>query len=199
MKKLFTIITLFTFLFEVLIISGCSSNNSAGGQVNPNTDIVVINNPQVFITLNYKGRTITTNGLFSSNNDTTINNILKIYSYAKVDVGNDGNGNIKYNIIINVMKSVYPNVTQQFDLIAGGDIISNNPIGSYSVSSDMFKDYTLLIPTQFGMYDGGPGEINITSIDQNYISGTFSFNENIDTDGVSTFPANGSFRLYRLY
>ena len=32
-----------------------------------------------------------------------------------------------------------------------------------------------------------------------YISGTFSFNENFDTDDVSTFPATGSFRLYRVY
>jgi hypothetical protein len=194
---------IFLFLVSFVIISigiiSCSSNSTIGGQINNNADIVAIDNPQVFITLNYKGKTITNYGLKSPNNDSIINNILKFYTYAKVEVGNDGNGNVKYRIFINTSKSVYPNVTNQLDLIAGGDIISNNPVGTYSISSSMFKDYTLLVPTQFGMYDGGPGEINITSIDQNFISGTFSFNENVDTDGVSKFPANGSFRLYRIY
>ncbi len=138
--------------------------------------------------------------LTQSYNDTVLNNVLKVYSTATVNVGNDGSGNIRYSITLDVMKSVYPNVTQQFDLIAYGDRISNNPLGTYSVEYSMFKDYTLLIPTTFEMSNGGSlSQINITSIDQKYISGTFIFDKNIDVDGVSVFPATGSFRLNRMY
>jgi hypothetical protein len=192
-----------TFKLTILILiisvyASCvkTSGSSVGGGSNNDT---YIKDTSTFITLNYKGRTLNFNGVKSVNNDSLLNQIYNLYLWGKVEVGNNGNGSIEYQITINAMKGNFPGVIQQLDLIAGGRIVSSNPLGSYKISSDMFKDYTLLIPTSFGMTDGGPGEIKISSIDGKYITGSFQFNKNIDADGVSTFPATGSFKVNRLY
>jgi len=192
-----------TFKLTILILiisvnASCvkTSGSSVGGG---STNDTYIKDTSTFITLNYKGRTLNFNGVKSVNNDSLLNQIYNLYLWGKVEVGNNGNGGIEYQITINAMKGNFPGVIQQLDLIAGGGIVSSNPLGSYKISSEMFKDYTLLIPTSFGMTDGGPGEIKISSIDGKYIIGSFQFNKNIDTDGVSTFTATGSFKVNRLY
>lgn len=182
----------FLFLFAAFSASStsCSSNNNPTG----NSGIDIDSN--VFFTINFNGRTLTTNGLISDQNSSFFNQ----YCSALVASQGSSTSSIVFNVRGSALNGLYQNSSQLNFL---GSIFINNTttLGTYNLTGNASYIFDLTSSTNSLYYlatpqtnpEGG-SYVTITDIDQVYIAGILNFEL---INGSNKIPASGSFRLYK--
>jgi hypothetical protein len=174
-------------LCTVLIIS-CSGNTNP---VNNNNYVI---DPNVFFTLTFNGRTLTTNGLTSNN--LSIIPLLKNQTSARalsfgttetqltiIAAGSNVN-----TLMNNTAQQINCNIQvtkQGISLGTYNGIPTNNNSGFITDLTINSTIYNVNINSS----------VTVTSIDQNYVTGNISL---LLEDGTNLIPASGSFRLHKL-
>jgi hypothetical protein len=183
-------------------ISSCSSNNTAGGQVNPNANSYSVD-PNVYFRITFNGQTKTTFGLNSNGNTSALlNTYCGAYVSSVGSTYSDILFSVKGGAINDLLRQA--GTTQNLSQIDVIDIHfsrDGTPIGAYNNldGGEFFNDISGSVETSYflaySLNNTYGNSITVTSIDQNYITGTLSFQLQ---DGSNLIPATGSFRLHKL-
>jgi hypothetical protein len=193
----------FVITLSNLLFWGCTPSSNTGSGANlPNNNIY---DPNYFFTVTFKGKTLTCYELRDRYHPS--------YGQFKcgLTVGPDGNGNTMYGFNFSMFHmifdtSYYSGQLPPMRILSGSASRKNSYLGIYNESATVqgpnlgFDDFTELIPRSYFTdirhpYPDGCS-YNITSISDSVVTGTFNF-VMLDIDGVTSFPASGSFRFKR--
>jgi hypothetical protein len=177
-------------VITALLISGCSGSSSNPSTANNNGVSI---DPNVFFKITFNGRTITTNGLIS----TDINTAIIYNGFSRVSVTSTGTNESFLSLFVqgSILNTYLNNVPNKVD--AQITIKKNGTsLGTYDIPNDNRLGAIYDLSTNRTTYlINNDGSVTITSIDQKYVTGTFSL---LLEDGSNLIPATGSFRLHKL-
>jgi hypothetical protein len=184
---------------SILLSISCKKSNNTS----QNSTIISYSNgvrfdTNIYISITFRGQTLTTHGFLPLGYDTPP------YSSSEISQSNDGQGNVIYKLNLvefaNATKLFLGSSFYEYNLkhvnidasLYASKVGSVEPKGKYIISSGSFSDLRESIQKYYNVEKNGI--INVATIDNKFITGTFTCTL-IDIDGVTKIPASGSFRL----
>ena len=183
-------------LFIIVIFSSCGSGTSAGGQVNPNGYSL---DPNTYFNVTFNNVNLFSNGLLINGSRD-----IDISPHGWVTTNTDINGITTSTLLLiasgtsfnQIRSQLYPNLPYQTCNATISISKQGNAIGLYSINpSGSISDISINVGNKEYRLNSTGVSFNITSIDAEFINGSFTCNL---IDGTSIIPASGSFKLYKL-